>query len=382
MEFMSLWEEAGHSVEAEKAQRALAQAKVASASVWPFLALAKDEAEFGQRLDLAGETLSTAAGAHGVEVADLVTVYTREYGLLAESRKTADSHSECPNHPDQSYNKSTGDCSCGSNHNRWANSNNPGGQKSSGKLPDALKEHQFSKRDDDDDIDEGSEGGDDDGPERRQGSRTAGVCKGTYVAGTPTNEGGYGYEDKSGKVGKSVNECGKEEGHEGECGYGQSWNHSGPTASRRTADSNSNLAPEGYHYPENDDQDERTSSERWGEMDGNAEEPGDAQDRHYDGDYGYSRSQERPTPFRHKETNNWGHRGSLAMLKRALEEGEDPLAWVGGEDGGQGAPEKPIEHDEAVDYTNSYSEVPPGAPGQSAPGQTALGRRHPFALGL
>lgn len=44
---------------------------------------------------------------------------------------SSDNHAPCPNHPGQSYNKSTGDCSCGSNHRRWASSENPGGQKKS-----------------------------------------------------------------------------------------------------------------------------------------------------------------------------------------------------------------------------------------------------------
>lgn len=69
----------------------------------------------------------------------------------------------------------------------------------------------------------------------------------------------------------------------------------------------------------------------------------------------------------------------IAMLRQALMEGEDPLAWVE-QVAPQGAnPEKPSEHDTQPEpYT--YAEVPPGP--QGGPGevtQRAQGsRRHPF----
>lgn len=49
-----------------------------------------------------------------------------------------DNHTPCPNHDGQSYNKSTGDCSCGSNHHRWASKWNPGGLKRPGSVCDAT----------------------------------------------------------------------------------------------------------------------------------------------------------------------------------------------------------------------------------------------------
>lgn len=51
-----------------------------------------------------------------------------------ENHYVIEGQTQCPNHSDQRYSKSTGDCSCGSNHNRWASSNNPGGQKKSSLL--------------------------------------------------------------------------------------------------------------------------------------------------------------------------------------------------------------------------------------------------------
>lgn len=38
-----------------------------------------------------------------------------------------DGRTECPHHPGYTYNTSTGDCACGSNHYRWASAWNPGG---------------------------------------------------------------------------------------------------------------------------------------------------------------------------------------------------------------------------------------------------------------
>jgi len=93
-DFTSVWDDAGDSAEAQVAQRALANAKVASSGVWPFLALAKTDVEFGQRLELAQDKIFAAASANAVPVADLVAVYTREFGLLREARKTA-SCDEC-----------------------------------------------------------------------------------------------------------------------------------------------------------------------------------------------------------------------------------------------------------------------------------------------
>ena len=51
-------------------------------------------------------------------------------GGTTANHTAGDNHAPCPNHKGQSYNKSTGDCSCGSNHNRWASPMNPGGYKS------------------------------------------------------------------------------------------------------------------------------------------------------------------------------------------------------------------------------------------------------------
>jgi hypothetical protein len=95
-DFTSLWDDAGAAAETEAAERRLATAKVASASLWPFLSRSADLDEFGARLNLVEEDLTKAASAGGVSVADLVTTYTRQFGLLAEARKaTAASQCAC-----------------------------------------------------------------------------------------------------------------------------------------------------------------------------------------------------------------------------------------------------------------------------------------------
>ena len=65
------------------------------------------------------------------------------------------------------------------------------------------------------------------------------------------------------------------------------------------------------------------------------------------------------------------HRFALlqeALLQRqALPEGQDPLAWVPSSPTSGSGAEIPDMHEEGVDYHDSYSEVPVGAPGGPAP---------------
>lgn len=59
-----------------------------------------------------------------------------------------------------------------------------------------------------------------------------------------------------------------------------------------------------------------------------------------------------------------------AMQRLALPEGECPTEWITSAPAGQGGPEKPLEHDESVDYSHGYSEIPQGAPGGPSPAVT------------
>lgn len=418
MEFASVWDEAGSSVEAEIAQRSLAQAKVASASLWPFLALAKDSAEFGQRLDLVGDDLSTAASAHGVEPTDLVAAYTREYRLLAESRKVAYGDPDgtqygaqgdhCPhcgsdwkqgcdpdclreNNPERAEqledaaeayhakNRSKISRKTAGEKNVWGTEKSDvdpdycpdcereggglshydncpqykGPSHTSGKLPDALKEHQFKAADETEDD------------ETKEASRrTAAKPCGEWI------NGGDGMT------------CPQPEGHAKEHGpvprldrsdeFAVDFDFRHHQGSRRTADVAWNAPPaqapsefgpdsegmnSGEDWRDSDDEpDERTSHERWGDSGDGHGDPGDAQDRHYPGDYSYGNS----TPAPKRQIPDYGrgtghgfssgpaglnspYSASLHHIKVALEEGVDPLSWIEGEDGGQGQPEKPVE---------------------------------------
>lgn len=112
-DFTTLWDEAGASAEAQAAAQALETAKVASAGIWPFLALAADEVEFGQRLDLAGDRITTAAAKAGASEVDLVAAYTRQFNLLTEARTQA-AASTCAHCGHASTRHSDGaQCHCG-----------------------------------------------------------------------------------------------------------------------------------------------------------------------------------------------------------------------------------------------------------------------------
>ena len=66
----------------------------------------------------------------------------------------------------------------------------------------------------------------------------------------------------------------------------------------------------------------------------------------------------------------------FALLIEALAEGEDPLGWIPDGGGYGSGPEKPLEHDEAADFSGDYAEVPQGAPGGPDPRVVATGGRH------
>jgi hypothetical protein len=299
-DFTSVWDEAGRSAEAESTLRALANAKVASAEIWPFLALAKDSAEFGQRLDLAGDTLTAVAAQHGVPVTDLVAAYTRQYTLLAESR-TKSVASQCANCGHASLAHSDGaQCHCG------CSSFIAG--KTAGKVPDSFKEHQFTKADDD--ADDAIEGADDDDTTKESSKKTA-------FEGRPSSHHEQAVDDD-----ESV---------------------------------------------EDDDEDEE-NEERKGHF-----EDGDEDDDERDSVTRDARYMENGQWFRRKPQTDLTSQyyARLGHIKKALDEGVDPLAWIEGENGGVGQPEKPIEHDTETDFSLGYSEVPAGPPTTAS--------HHPFA---
>lgn len=72
---MDLWQEASRDVEADNLALRMAQAKVAVAGLWPFLALAQSETEFEHRLALAGDHIANAVP---VDLLHPVTASLRE----------------------------------------------------------------------------------------------------------------------------------------------------------------------------------------------------------------------------------------------------------------------------------------------------------------
>lgn len=284
-DFTSVWDDAGESAEQAEAHRAMATAKEASKGTQQFLFLATDEADFGHRVALAEDSIFKAATAAGVSPEALVAEHKREFGLLMEAKRSvvaADdtgSHTACPNHEGQWFNKSTGDCSCGSNHHRWASPNNPGGY---GKKSASL-------------------------------GKTCPTCSGARAVPAQGHE-------SFGEVSNGQVRCPSCHGH-------------GVVA-------------------QDPDQSELTSHERYGDVGDGLGDPGDAQDRWYEGDYNAS--------LKH-----------IASIKTALEEGVDPLEWLEQEGAGEGQAEKPSEagieavgslSKEAFDWLKKNPPAAPQAP--------------------
>lgn len=65
-------------------------------------------------------------------------------------------------------------------------------------------------------------------------------------------------------------------------------------------------------------------------------------------------------------SRRWG------LLREALQEGQNPLAWIPDGGGYGSGPEKPDEHDEGPDFSHGYCEVPAGPPGGPDPQVTQV----------
>lgn len=80
-----MWIEASRNVEAEAAERSLEEAKVVTAGLWPFLAVAKSAAEFDERLELADDHLQSVASATGCSLTDLQDSLRSQHKLVVEA---------------------------------------------------------------------------------------------------------------------------------------------------------------------------------------------------------------------------------------------------------------------------------------------------------
>lgn len=81
-----MWREATRDLEGEAAEMSAERARIASSSLWPFLAAARSEPEFDGRLGLASDRLEVIAAETGHPAQSLVDDLRRQYRLLAEAR--------------------------------------------------------------------------------------------------------------------------------------------------------------------------------------------------------------------------------------------------------------------------------------------------------
>jgi len=80
-----LWVEASYDAEAETRARNLEMAKAASQGTWEFLALAQSPEEYGDRVALAANSITSVAARAGVPVEELVEIFDRRFALLMEA---------------------------------------------------------------------------------------------------------------------------------------------------------------------------------------------------------------------------------------------------------------------------------------------------------
>jgi hypothetical protein len=82
MEFTSVFDEASRDHEAEDLLVRQAAARAETQGVWPFLALAQSEDEFGHRLALAEDRLSAIASRHGLSYEDVTAPLREGFAVL------------------------------------------------------------------------------------------------------------------------------------------------------------------------------------------------------------------------------------------------------------------------------------------------------------
>ena len=88
-DFSTLWDYAGDTAEREAADRAMHYAVAQVAPVSEFLFQASSDADLANRLALAGDRFTKAAAAHGVEEEALVEHFRREASLVLEAKASA-----------------------------------------------------------------------------------------------------------------------------------------------------------------------------------------------------------------------------------------------------------------------------------------------------
>jgi hypothetical protein len=84
----SLWLEASRDVEAENAELVMSKAKMATANIWPFLALANSTNEFEHRLALAEDHLESAVPHVGTRD-QIIASFREDFGIVDSIRAEA-----------------------------------------------------------------------------------------------------------------------------------------------------------------------------------------------------------------------------------------------------------------------------------------------------
>ena len=90
-----LWLEASREIEADDAVTNLNLAKLATANIWPFLALAQSEEEFGHRLAIAMDRIERAVPDPGLRD-KVIASFTEDYGFYHEAAADGDDEDEEP----------------------------------------------------------------------------------------------------------------------------------------------------------------------------------------------------------------------------------------------------------------------------------------------
>lgn len=80
----SLWLEASRDIEADEAELTFNKAKLATASLWPFLALATSEGEFEHRLALAMDQIEQRI-PHTANLGDVISSFREDYKIYREA---------------------------------------------------------------------------------------------------------------------------------------------------------------------------------------------------------------------------------------------------------------------------------------------------------
>lgn len=311
MEFISMFEEPGQEVEAEARERVVTAAQVEAQEMWPFLALAQTEEEFGHRMALAEPNLTSIAAKHGVEVEVITDPFRKGFEAVLAGRVEASPACQNCGHANPPHRKGgqCGSCGCDSYQPKARQASlekQADGQRGPSYNPQSLEdlplhEHGYN----------------------RQYQYSEGYDHGR--AGTAYK--GYGSRDKA-------------------IAYGHGYEHGKADAGgEKTASATTEYGK--HPYPE-------------GEQESESSDPGEKVEN------GWGKSQEDVG----KEAAFNAH---IARLKQALMEGQNPLEWIPDAPGGPQYAEKPGGHNSTQAFEgeegSAYAESQREASIEPLPGQ-------------